>query len=432
MSVRSFLISRIAEKITSAERLEKARAGFERRRRASGEPHRVDYFHQVGDPYSCLLAQVLPKLAAHYDIELRCHLVSAPPDWAAPEREKLDAYSRLDAQRLATRAGLVFADPGVQPSQLRLAHAEAALARSLRAGSFIDDAASISTALWSGAALPASTEDASAPKAAGDAARAKLGHYLGGTFHYGGEWYWGLDRLHYLEERLSALHVRKTDAPGGVIYPQPISPSPDASPFLRAEPGELHFYLSFRSPYTYLAAARVKALADAYGVALRLRFVLPMVMRGLPVPPAKRNYITLDAAREARRVGVPFGRVADPVGRPVERGYSLLPWANAQGRGYDYCLAFMRAVWSEGVDAGSDAGLRRIVESAGLDWREAQPLAGNDDWRAEAEANRQELFGLGLWGVPCFRFGETTAWGQDRLWVIEDAIRGHNTDTTGR
>lgn len=217
MSVRSFLISRIAEKITSAERLEKARAGFERRRRASGEPHRVDYFHQVGDPYSCLLAQVLPKLAAHYDIELRCHLVSAPPDWAAPEREKLDAYSRLDAQRLATRAGLVFADPGVQPSQLRLAHAEAALARSLRAGSFIDDAASISTALWSGAALPASTEDASAPKAAGDAARAKLGHYLGGTFHYGGEWYWGLDRLHYLEERLSALRVRKTDAPGGVI-----------------------------------------------------------------------------------------------------------------------------------------------------------------------------------------------------------------------
>ncbi len=432
MSVRSFLISRIAERITSAERLEKARAGFERRRQASGEPHRVDYFHQAGDPYSCLLAQVLPKLAARYDIELRCHLVSAPPDWAAPEREKLDAYSRLDAQRLAARAGLLFADPGVQPSQPRLAQAEAALVRSLRAGTFIADAASISTALWSGTALPASTEDASAPKAAGDAARAKLGHYLGGTLHYGGEWYWGLDRLHYLEERLSALHARKADAPGDAIYPQPVSPAPDASPSLRADASELHFYLSFRSPYTYLAAARVKALADAYGVALRLRFVLPMVMRGLPVPPAKRNYITLDAAREARRVGVPFGRVADPVGRPVERGYSLLPWANAQGRGYDFCLAFMRSVWSEGIDAGSDAGLRSIVESAGLDWRKAQPRIGNDDWRAEAETNRQELFGLGLWGVPCFRFGETTAWGQDRLWVIEDAIRGQNADTTGR
>jgi len=432
MSVRSFLISRIAEKITGAERQEKARANFERRRKAAGQPHRVEYFHQAGDPYSCLLAQVLPRLVARYDIELRCHLVSAPPAWAAPERERLDAYSRIDAQCLAARAGLVFADPGVQPSPTRLRQAEAALASSLRAGTFIEDAAGISTALWSGAALPASTEDASTPKAAGDAARAKLGHYLGGTFHYGGEWYWGLDRLHYLEERLSAVSARKADAPVGVTYPQPVSPAPDAAPSLRADAGELHFYLSFRSPYTYLAAARVKALADEYGAPLRLRFVLPMVMRGLPVPPAKRNYITLDAAREARRVGVPFGRVADPVGRPVERGYSLLPWAIAQGRGYDYCLAFMRGVWSQGVDAGSDTGMRRIVECAGLDWRDAQSRLGNGDWRAEAEANRQELFGLGLWGVPCFRFGETTAWGQDRLWVIEDALRRPDKETTGR
>jgi len=431
MSIRSSLISRIAEKITSAERQDKARARAERRRQAAGEPHRVDYFHQASDPYSSLLAQVLPQLAARYDVELRCHLVSAPPDWAAPEREKLDAYARVDAERLATRTGLAFSDPGVQPSPARLAQAEAALAYSLRAGRFVQDVAGVSAALWAGAALAATTEDASTPKAAGDALRAKLGHYLGGTFHYGGEWYWGLDRLHYLEERLSALGARKADASAGVIYAQPASPLPDAT-VLPAKDSELHFYLSFRSPYTYLAAARVKALADAYGVSLRLRFVLPMVMRGLPVPPAKRNYITLDAAREARRVGVPFGRVADPVGRPVERGYSLLPWAIAQGRGYDYCLAFMRGVWSQGIDAGSDTGLRRIVESAGLDWCDAQSRLGNDGWRAEAEANRQELFGLGLWGVPCFRFGDTTAWGQDRLWVIEDAIRRQAADLAGR
>lgn len=431
MSIRSFLISRVAETLTSAERQNKARARAERRRRAAGEPHRVDYFHQASDPYSCLLAQVLPQLAARFDVELRCHLVSTPPDWAAPERTKLDAYARVDAERLAARAGLVFSDPGVQPSPARLARAEAALAQSLRAGNFVQEAGGVSTALWAGAPLPAATEDASAPKAAGDGMRAKLGHYLGGTFHYGGEWYWGLDRLHYLEERLSALGARKADTPAGMIYAQPASPLSDAAA-LPAKGGELHFYLSFRSPYTYLAAGRAKALADAYGVALRLRFVLPMVMRGLPVPPAKRNYITLDAAREARRVGVPFGRVADPVGRPVERGYSLLPWAIAQGRGYDYCLAFMRGVWSQGIDAGSDAGLRRIVESAGLGWRDAQSRLGNDDWRAEAEANRQELFGLGLWGVPCFRFGDTTAWGQDRLWVIEDTIRRPDTDTTGR
>ena len=52
----------------------------------------------------------------------------------------------------------------------------------------------------------------------------------------------------------------------------------------------------------------------------------------------------------------------------------------------------------------------------------AHSLIGNEDWRPIAEANRQEMMALGLWGVPSFRVGETSAWGQDRLWVIEDAL----------
>jgi 2-hydroxychromene-2-carboxylate isomerase len=111
------------------------------------------------------------------------------------------------------------------------------------------------------------------------------------------------------------------------------------------------------------------------------------------------------------------------VGRPVERGYSLLPWAIAQGRGHDYATAFLRGVFAQGIDAGSDGGLRRIVETAGLDWAAAKPFLGNDDWRAEAEANRSEMTAMGLWGVPSFRIGNVAVWGQDRLWVIEAELR---------
>ena len=52
-----------------------------------------------------------------------------------------------------------------------------------------------------------------------------------------------------------------------------------------------------------------------------------------------------------------------------------------------------------GVDAGTDAGMRRIVEIAGLDWREARQKIGDTTWIGEAEANRLELMSLGLWGV---------------------------------
>jgi 2-hydroxychromene-2-carboxylate isomerase len=107
----------------------------------------------------------------------------------------------------------------------------------------------------------------------------------------------------------------------------------------------------------------------------------------------------------------------------VERGYSILPWARAQGRGYEFCHAFLAGVWSQGIDAGSDAGLRQIVEAAGLDWDGARAQLETDGWRAEAEANRAEMMQLGVWGVPSFRVGDVITWGQDRLWVIEDELK---------
>jgi 2-hydroxychromene-2-carboxylate isomerase len=279
----------------------------------------------------------------------------------------------------------------------------------------------IMTSLWTGADWPLYPKaDAAPAKAAGDARRTACGHYLGGTLHYGGECYWGIDRLHYLEARLTELGLKRGDHPAPLYPPPPDCADPAP---VGASGKTVHFYCSFRSPYSWLAAERVVALAAAHGARLELRFVLPMVMRSLPVPPEKRRYTALDAAREARRLGIPFGKIADPVGRPVERGYSLLPWARSEGRGADFVIAFLRAVFSQGVDAGSDSGMQRIVEAAGLDWAAAKQSIGNDDWREEAEANRAELLGLGHWGVPSFRVDDFTVWGQDRLWMVDAALR---------
>ena len=77
-------------------------------RRRAGGPHRVRYFHQPDDPYSHLVAQVLPALVERYEIELEVHLVEPPPDGAAPERARLEAYSRKDAADVAPHYGLRF------------------------------------------------------------------------------------------------------------------------------------------------------------------------------------------------------------------------------------------------------------------------------------------------------------------------------------
>ena len=417
-------------------------------RRLRGRPREVHYFHQVADPYSALAAQTLRAFTDRYDVALIPHLVAPPSDAAAPERALLEAFARRDAADVARGYGLAFPANAAAPNASALALAQRVLTRGISEAMFVDSAARVSAALWTGdtgalSALArelgeASDAEASAAIARGTALRERLGHYLGAMFRYEGEWYWGIDRLHHLERRLISEGAQKGAVPGAFIAPRP-TPRRDARPSSPApnhaiaaperKPVALEFFASLRSPYTYIVAERAIALAQHYGVALVLRPVLPMVMRGLPVPPAKQFYIALDTKREAEDASVPFGRVCDPVGRPVERCFSLFAWARARDRAAELLLEFMRAAWSEGVDTGTDAGLRLAVERAGLAWSEAQTHLGRDDgWRAELEANRAEMFSLGLWGVPSFRVRgggapDYATWGQDRLWRVEEELR---------
>lgn len=423
MGIKAQLQNKVGRHLFSPKRRDAKRRKIERRRRAQKAPHLVEYYHEAGDPYSHLMAQVLPAFCQRYDIELAVHIVPPPSEAAAPDRGRLEAYARLDAQRLAARARLHFTDPGAQPHPDRIAWANAALLQAVRGGNFLDRAAEIGAAMWQGPTVDSfdtRESDAEAVLTAGAKQRASQGHYLGATLFYGGEWYWGVDRLHYLETRLQTLGAN-LGADKGLIFPPPsVSSSRVSRP--HDERPELHWYLSFRSPYTGIVADRVKALADAYGADLKLRYVLPMVMRGMSVPRAKGFYIMSDTVREAERLGVPFGNMMDPVGKPVERGYAILQQAIERGKGFEFARSFLSGVWAEGIDAGTDRGLKMITERAGVSWDEVRPWIGRDHWRAIAEDNQAEMFSHGIWGVPSFRVNDTAAWGQDRLWVIEDAL----------
>ena len=425
MSLKALLMPAITQRLFSEERLLARRARAERQRRARGERHRVLCFHQVDDPFSALLAQALPRLVERYDIELLPRLVGPPADAAAPERDKLVAWSRRDAALLARHHGLAFTDPGSQPAPAAVAEANAALLAAIDEGRFADAAAAISLALWQGQPLPtsrATADQVALHIAAADEERERLGHYLGAMLCYGGEWYWGIDRLHHLERRLRSLGAARSTA-DELLFPPDEDPR-ESQPAAAPPRPEIHFFVSLRSPYSAIVTPRVFELGRLAGAAVRLRWVLPMMMRGLPVPAAKRRYIAEDAAREARHRGIPFGRLNDPLGKPTERGLALLGLADRTGRGEALLRSFMQGVWAEGIDAGSDRGLRRIAERAGLDWGEAREALLDERWRAVAEANRAELFALGLWGVPSLRVGELAVWGQDRLWAVREALLG--------
>lgn len=451
MSLARAIRSAIMRREADPARREAQRRRAEAARQRAGAPHVVRYFHQLDDPWSQLAVQALPALLDRYDIRLEVHLVAAATPIAIHEPALWDRWASGDAAAIAPFHGLDYTPPRAAPDAALLAQARAiaagvreprafaALARELGAAVNAGDRTALEAI--AGRQPPAPADVVEALLDANFRLRHRLGHYLGGMFHYAGEWYWGIDRLAYLEQRLDGLGARRGDAPPG---PSVLRRRSVARPAGGERRLRLEFFPSLRSPYTHLSYDRVAALAARYPVDLVLRPVLPMMMRGVKADRRKGFYILKDTQREAQRLGIPFGNLWDPFGPPVLRAYSLFPWARDAGRGFEYLRSYSLAVWSERTDAWSEAGLRRIVERAGLRWADARARLDNRDWEGEFESNVDAMIAAGSWGVPTLRLladrqGEQdfTVWGQDRIWLIEEAIiarlglaSGHHRLTT--
>ncbi|MEM7218513.1 MAG: DsbA family protein [Pseudomonadota bacterium] len=428
-----WLQSRYMRRLASPAQREKRRQQAERERQRAGSAHRVEYFHQVDDGYSQLAAQTLAAFARSYDVELVCHLVTPSADANAPEPELLAQLSLTDAAAIAPHYALEFsaaqlpAGQQIERAQSLLAGADDATFMQLapRIGSALlgnDDAALADLASTHAAADAATT---AARVAAGNARRAELGHYSGAMFHYAGEWYWGVDRIYHLENRLIELGTAR-DPGRGPLWPRP---SIDSGPLTDDGRLTLEVYPSLRSPYTSIIFDRALELGTASGVKVDVLPVLPMVMRGVPATREKGRYIFTDTLREAETLGLDWGKLYDPIGEPVRRAYALYPWACEQGRGNALLSEFLRAAFFEGINTNRLGGLRQVVERAGLDWGAAKEQLGDTRWQTELERNRLAMYDFGSWGVPSFRLldesGDTVLalWGQDRLWLMAKEIQ---------
>jgi len=444
----NILVPYLADTILSTPFLCLKRLLTESRRRLSTQPHRVTVYLAIDDPYSYLLLQVLPDFQRRFkiDYDFRTVLNKQPQMYPAPQRWQDNAFR--DGTHLAKLYNLEFPDQPPKNSTQRNAQITTQLLHWEQQPNYLENALALFRAYWHddeailNALMQASmATDMQAYRhhlAANEQLLADSGHYLGAMLHYGNEWYWGLDRLQYLERRLNQLGVNLVAtteiryAASHRHFCRPLATQSAPLTLINTERFPIIMYWSIRSPYSYIALERAIKLATHYSLLLIVKPVLPMVMRKMPVPKNKARYILHDANREARQHNIPFGRISDPLGKGVENCYALYEMAQSRGKGIEFLASYARGVWSEGIRSDTSEGLQKLVERVGLDWQEAMQLINSDDWRTWAERNLDELYQHNLWGVPSLKYADVIVFGQDRIDCIEQAIIDNQTSVNKR
>ena len=194
-------------------------------------------------------------------------------------------------------------------------------------------------------------------------------------------------------------------------------------------------FFSFRSPYSYLAVGRYRAMAEEHDLAIALRTVLPIAIRDPSIlftgSPNVGRYIFIDAARSAQMLGIPYRW---PRPDPVVQNLATREIAAEQPHIYRLCrmgqaaeragkgLAFAdevsKVIWSGTVDDWHEGDrLAEAAARAGLDFAALEAEARDDAAALDAEiaANQSALEAAGHWGVPTLVFEGEPFFGQDRI-----------------
>ena len=410
---------------------EETRIKSESSRQQENRPHEVLYFHKVDDPYSHLTIQYIDKFRSSFDVTFKPVLVGEEQPEAVHEPSLYNTYCLEDVKKIAPFYGVEFS-ADLYPSKESVAKANSILT-SVDDASFGEIAKSVSFALWEGdeeelnnLCLQYHSTDSEVQNKLhkGNEIRNDKGYYFGSSFYYEKELYWGLDRLHYLEDRLTDLGLRNNSNNESVCQLELKAPAKLTS----AKKVNLYFYPSLNSPYTFVSAKRVREMQDEYPINLITQPVLPMLMRKMTIPGVKGKYIISDAAREGRKHGYEMKTIYSPIGKPARKAYSLFPVINEAGKGFDYIDALLKSSFQDGVNIGDEDYLEDLITKLDLEWKEIKKALNTKDWKKVLNDNLEDMYAGDCWGVPSFKITDEDGsnpfyvWGQDRMWLLKEEI----------
>jgi len=387
--------NRIMNSFSNYEAFKSERLESEVKRQDEGRNHEVLYFHKVDDPYSHLTIQSIEKLKSSYNISFKPILVGEEDAEAIHETSLYSKYCLEDVKRIAPFYDIAF--PGNSYPSKEMIYKANSILSAVNESKFSEIAIKLSFALWSGdedtidnlGVIFSSSKDKVIDKIIeGNKIRNDKGYYFGSAFYYENELYWGLDRLNYLEERLSELGLSTNSVKDPICSLNLSAPKQ----IISNKKVNLTYYPSLNSPYTLVSAKRVKELRETYPINLITKPVLPMLMRDMTIPEYKAKYIISDAAREGRKYGHEIKNIYSPLGSPARKAYSLFPNIDKAGKGFEYIYELLNASFQEGVNIGNNDYLETLINKLGLDWSIIKNDLNTKQWKHDLDLNLKDMY----------------------------------------
>jgi 2-hydroxychromene-2-carboxylate isomerase len=182
------------------------------------------------------------------------------------------------------------------------------------------------------------------------------------------------------------------------------------------------FWYEFASTYSYPAAMRVEALAQARGIALNWRpFLLGPIFaaRGMGDSPfnlhaAKGRYMWRDLRRVCARLGLPLRRP-----EPFPQNSLLaarIALALDESKRPEFSRAVYTAEFAEGRSIADRATVGEILQAMNLDAEEILARAASAPNKDKLRSETALAESLGIFGAPTLATADAEIfWGNDRL-----------------
>jgi len=188
----------------------------------------------------------------------------------------------------------------------------------------------------------------------------------------------------------------------------------------------IDFYFDFSSPYGYLGAEKIEALAAKYGRAVDWHPVLLGVIfketGGAPLTtlPIKGDYSKRDFQRSARFLGVPYRAPSKfPIASQAPARIVLWLKHRDPALAARVAKALYRAYFVDDVDISDPDRAAAIAAKEGADAEAARAAVDDPAVKDELKADVAQALARGVFGSPYVIVDGEPFWGVDRFEQLE-------------